>query len=125
MIVTFDDVSKAVQMLGKSKSAGPDGIAGEHFIHAHHALYFHIAILFTAILRYTVIPDRFLDVVLIPLVKDKCGDLASKDNYRPIALSNIISKIFERIILWRCEEYLLTTQNQFAFKPKLSTELCI
>ena len=28
-------------------------------------------------------------------------------------------------ILYKCEEYLLTCDNQFRFKPKHSTELCI
>ena len=47
------------------------------------------------------------------------------DNYRPIALSNIFSKILEFIILDRIECYLLTHGNQFGFKKKHGTDMCI
>ena len=47
-----------------------------------------------------------LDSVIIPLVKNKCGDLSDISNYRPIAISCIVSKIFENVILLTIEEYL-------------------
>ena len=65
-----------------------------------------------------------LNSVIIPLVKNKCGDLSDKNNYRPIAISCIISKVFENIILHRIEDYLWTTDNQFGFKAHHSTDLC-
>ena len=74
---------------------------------------------------YSCIPKDMLDVDIVPLIKDKTGDLSSKDNYRPISLSCIVSKLFEKIILNRCERYLYTSDNQFAFKKGHSTELCI
>ena len=61
----------------------------------------------------------------MPLVKNKNGDLLDKNNYRPIALSSTISKVFENIILHRLEEYLWTTDNQFGFKSGHSTDLCV
>ena len=43
--------------------------------------------------------------VIIPLIKNKCSD--QTDNiYRPIALSSIISKVFEHIIAERLEVYI-------------------
>ena len=47
------------------------------------------------------------------------------DNYRPVALSNIFSKILEFIILERIECYLITNGNQFGFKKKHGTDMCI
>ena len=66
-----------------------------------------------------------LDSVVVPLVKNKSGDLSDKNNYRRIALSSTISKVFENIILHRLEEYLWTTDNQFGFKSGYSTDLCV
>ena len=66
-----------------------------------------------------------LDSVIIPLVKNKCGDLSDKNNYRPIAFSCIISKVVENIILHRIEDYLWTTDDQFGFKAHHSTDLCV
>ena len=49
----------------------------------------------------------------------------TKNNYRPIALSSTISKVFENVILHRLEEYLWTTDNQFGFKAGHSTDLSV
>ena len=66
-----------------------------------------------------------INSIIVPLVKNKCGNLTDKNNYRPIVLSSITSKVFEHIILPRLEEYLWTTDNQFGFKSGHSTDLCI
>ena len=42
-----------------------------------------------------------------------------------MAISNYLSKVFELILLDRCEEYLWTSGNQFGFKANHSTEMCI
>ena len=63
--------------------------------------------------------------IIVSLVKNKCGNLADKNNYRPIALSSIASKVFEHVILCRLEEYLWTSDNQFGFKASHSTDLCV
>ena len=38
-------------------------------------------------------------VFITPIIKTKGGNFNNLDNYRPIALSNIISKVFEQIII--------------------------
>ena len=59
------------------------------------------------------------------LIKNKCGDQTDKYNYRPIALSSIISIVFEHVIAERLEVYLWTNDNQFGLKSGHSTDLCI
>ena len=59
------------------------------------------------------------------MIKDKAGKINAKDNYRPIALSSILSKVLERIILNRLSDYLLINENQFGFKKNHSTDQCI
>ena len=66
-----------------------------------------------------------LDSVIVPLVKNRNGDLSDKNNYRPIALSSGISKVFENVILYRLEEYIWTTSNLFGHKTGHSTDLCV
>ena len=53
--------------------------------------------------------------VIIPIIINKSGDFTDKNNHRPIALSSIISKVFEHIFIIRPEEYLWTNDNQFGF----------
>ena len=46
-------------------------------------------------------PESMLSVVLVPVIKDKAGKMSSKDNYLPIALASVISKLVEVIMLDR------------------------
>ena len=63
--------------------------------------------------------------MIIPRAKDAKGDLSDCDNYRPIAITTIISKIFEHVILARCMDKLQTSENQFGFKKGHSTDQSI
>ena len=84
-----------------------------------------LAICFTGLMAHGLLPSSMLAVTLVPVIKDKAGKIGSVDNYRPIALASVVSKILEKILLDRLIQYLTTSQNQFGFKAKLGTELCI
>ena len=62
------------------------------------------------------VPDKFGDGIIIPLIKDKTGDINSIDNYRPITLTPIAAKVFETLIMDLCESKLVTDELQFGFK---------
>jgi len=44
------------------------------------------------------VPQAFTRSTVIPLIKCKSGDLSDVNNYRAIALSNVISKFFEHLV---------------------------
>ena len=71
------------------------------------------------------LPSDLTDTVLVPIVKEKTGDIYDKGNYRPIALASVVSKVFEMSLLVKLEKYLYSSDYQFGFKPKHSTDLCI
>ena len=52
-------------------------------------------------------------------------DLFDNNNYRPIALATIASKLFESLILSRVSTFLSTCVNQFGSKKHHSTEMLI
>ena len=54
-----------------------------------------------------------MKTVMIPLFKNKSGDTSDVNNYIPIALATVVSKIFEIILLALMESYLDTTDTQF------------
>ena len=64
------------------------------------------------------IPQSLIETTIVPIIKNKADDLSSSNNYRPIALANVISKVFESLILLRCEQFLTTADNQFGFKSR-------
>ena len=71
----------------------------------------------------TILASSLLSVVLVPIIKDKCSKINSKDNYRPIALASIVSKNIENILLDRMSVMRSTMSNQFRFKKKHGTDL--
>ena len=70
-------------------------------------------------------PQSLLETTIVPVIKNKCGSLTDSNNYRPIAVATITSKLLDSIILLKCEEYLLASDSQFGFKDQHSTEFCI
>ena len=125
MHVTVNEVLYLVHSLESGKSAGLDGLNGECLKYADVILSVSLSFCFTCMFKHSYLPSAMLDSVIIPLVKNKCGDLSDISNYRPIAISCIVSKIFENVILLRIEEYLWTTDNQFGFKAHHSIDLCV
>ena len=75
--------------------------------------------------EHCYMPQPMINSGIIPIFKIKSGHFTDKNNYRQIALSSIISKVFEHTIVIRLEEYLWTNDNQFGFKSVHSTDLCI
>ena len=80
---------------------------------------------FSGLLVHGFLPSSLMSVMLIPIIKNKCGSISSKDNYRPIALASIVSKLVEIVILNRIDKYLITSDNQFGFKKKHGTDQCV
>ena len=66
-----------------------------------------------------------IETIIIPIVKNPRGYLSDSNNYRPIELATIMSKLFESVILLKCEMFLDTCPNQFGSKKGHSTDVCI
>ena len=71
------------------------------------------------------VPDNFGLSITVPVIKDKHGNINSANNYPPITLSPIISKMFEYCMLNRFESLLWSDQLQFGFKKKSSCSRAI
>ena len=51
---------------------------------------------FKGLFVHGFLPDSMLEIVLVPVIKDKTGIIDQVDNYRPpIALASVISKVVE------------------------------
>lgn len=123
--VTFDELKGAIKELPDGKACGLDGIFAEHLKYASCRLVVVLCLCLSSLFTHGAMPDTLIDVVLVPVIKDKSGNITSKDNYRPIALAGIVSKVIEIIILNRICEFLETASNQFGFKRKHGTDQCI
>ena len=125
MTVCYTDMQTLIRNLEFGKSADPDGICAEALKCAHDQLSVLLSLCFTLFLSHGHLPPKLIQTTIVPIIKNKCGNISSSNNYRPIALATIISKLLESILLKKCEEYLYTSTNQFGFKKAHGTELCI
>jgi len=118
--VDIDIIERCIAKLKHNKAAGHDNITAEHISYSHPAIVLHIKWLFTMMLKYSYVPDDFGIGIIVPVIKDHHGDPTSVDNYRPITLSPVISKIFENLLIEHYANYLCTDDLQFGFKKRLS-----
>ena len=118
-------VFEAIKELNINKSCGLDGITAEHLKYSSERLPHLLSMAITGFFVHGFLPDSMLSVLIVPVIKDKAGNINSKNNYRPIALASIVSKLVEIIMLNRMETHLLTQPNQFGFKKKHGTDQCI
>jgi len=72
--------------------------------------------LFRAMITHGHVLHGFGKGVIVPLIKDRTGNLNCIDNYRPITLTPIISEVFEHVLLSLSEDALYTDELQFGFK---------
>jgi hypothetical protein len=124
-VVNVQEVQLILANLENGKSAGPDLLPGESLKYASTKVAILLSCCFTAMFVHGFLPLEMMDSMIVPIVKNKCGDVSDKNNYRPVALANITSKVFELVMLNRLEDHLWTSDNQFGFKKKSSTDLCI
>ena len=124
MRVTIEEVSNAMKKLPSGKSPGLDNLSSEHFQCANKRVSVLFALLFTSLFVHNYLPQNMLKSVLVPIVKDKSGNLTDKTNYRPIGLNSLCSKLLERIMLERMST-CIENNDQFGFKANHSTESCI
>ena len=74
-------------------------------------------------INYGLAPTDFRRGIVVPLVKDKTGDIHSANVNsvkRPITLVQIISKLFEAVILECYGNCFVVNDLQFGFKKGLS-----
>ena len=84
-----------------------------------------LRIIFNAMFSHGYLPSKLMETIIIPIFKDKKGLVTDKDNYRPVAVTSVVSKSIELILLIRLQNQLETVCNQFGFKTKHGTDMCV
>ena len=97
MAVSTKSVSKIIGKLECGKSAGPDGIGAEYLKFSTIKIHVVLSMCFTLYLAHGYLPPAMIETTIVPIVKNKSGNLSDSSNYRPIALATIISKMFESV----------------------------
>ncbi|XP_022832297.1 uncharacterized protein LOC111360568 [Spodoptera litura] len=119
------DVTKALRNMSTGKSPGHDGLSVEHLRYAGPHVSRVLAMFYSLCVSHSYLPADFMKTVVVPVVKNKTGDLSDKSNYRPISLATIIAKVFDGLLNTQLNKYIRIHDNQFGFRPGLSTESAI
>jgi len=61
------------------------------------------------------VPNSCFNTTTVPVCKIKNGNMTNTSNYRPVAVSTVVSKLLEHFILSSISLFLGTTDNQFRF----------
>ena len=70
------------------------------------------------------VSEFLLISTMVPIVKDKLADITSSDNYRSIAISSLIMKIYDLAILSVFNDHLALDDLQFGYQSEVSTSMC-
>ena len=112
---SIDDriICNALRELNPNKSKDPDNIGGLLLKDCAQSISYPLSILFNISFRTGSLPTEWKMANIVPVYKK--GDKNCIENYRPISLTCIVSKIFEKCIrdelLSHCKELIHDTQH--------------
>ena len=92
--------------------------------HGPDILHEHLANVIKAFAIHGHVTEQLLIATLVPLVKDKLGDLCSSKNYRSIAVSSLILKLLDWVMILNYGHLLKSSDFQFGFQQFSNTSLC-
>lgn len=118
--ISSSDVMEAITKLDPSKAFGSDGLSPMVLKGCCTSLLEPITSLLQMCIKTCIIPKEWKIHKICPVPKS--GDLSKVENYRPISLLCILSKILESIIYNKIISFIrpLISQKQFGFLKKSS-----
>ena len=121
--VSPEYVMKVIANLKASKAPGFDNIPTGIIKDCKEIIAYPLTYLINLSLETATFPDCEKIAKVVPLYKS--GSKSNFDNYRPISVLQVLSKVIERVIHNQLYDYLenhnLLSQCQFGFRKKRST----
>ncbi len=120
--VSEDEVRRELRRVNIRKAAGPDGITGRILRSCADQLAGLFTSIFNESLATSVIPTSFKKSVIIPVPKN--SKPSCLNDYRPVALTSTVMKVFERLLKKHICSSIPATLDplQFAYRPNRSTD---
>jgi len=125
MTLTEEEVKRELDGVDITKAPGPDGIPTRILKDCAENLLTPLTYLFNLSLNSATVPQEWKRANVVPVFKK--GDPTQTNNYRPISLLPIISKILERLIYNKIIPFirpkLTNMQHGFLARCSTSTQL--
>ena len=119
---TDDELAEAMRELRANAAAGPDGYPAILLRNCSQALAPPLARIWRQSLTEGVIPPSCKEALIVPIHKGKSK--AVPKNYRPVALTSQLSKVFEKVVRKHMVSFMdekqLLNPSQHGFRAGLS-----
>ena len=115
-------MKRTLAAINTRKATGPDNIPGRALKDCAEELKDVLTDIFNTSLKQAIVPSCFKAATIIPVPKKTAPSCFN--DYRPVALTPIIMKCFERLVMSQIKSILPPTLDpfQFAYRAKRSTE---
>ncbi len=122
LCLSATDVRKTLSRINPRKVAGPDNIPGRVLKDCAAQLTDVLTDIFNTSLSQAVVPICLKSTTIIPVPKK--SPVSCLNDYRPIALTPIMMKCFERLVMQKIKNSLPNTLDplQFAYRLNRSTD---
>ncbi|KAK2919151.1 hypothetical protein Q8A73_003522 [Channa argus] len=122
LCLTTAEVRKTLCRVNPRKSAGPDNIPGRVLRECAEQLADVFTDIFNISLSSNVVPTCLKATTIVPVPKK--STVSCLNDYRPVALTPIVIKFFERLVMRHIKTQLPTSLDpmQFAYRPNRSTD---
>ena len=117
-------MKKAAEKLKSGKSDPVFSFSSDCFKNGGMDLFAHLSAVLRSCMVHSHISQVLLLSTLVPLVKDKLGDITSSKNYRSVAISSILLKLLDWVIILLEGNSLGLNELQFAYQAGCSTVMC-
>ena len=118
LMFTIEDIKTAIKELRPTSASGPDGFPAILLRNCVNSLSEPLTIFWQKSIDTETIPEQLLQSIITP--QHKSGSKALPINYRPIALTSHIIKVFEKVIRNHVTTHLtknnLLNDNQHGFR---------
>ena len=116
------EVRRLLKKLNCRKAAGPDLVSSTTIKRCADELTPVLTDIFNWSLRECRVPTCFKSAVIIPVPKKP--SITGLNDYRPVALTSVIMKIFEKTICDHLSKAVCLDPFQFAYRTNRSVEEC-
>ena len=125
--VSCQEVFNLIQKIPSSKASGLDNISARLLKEASPIVTRSLTFIINQSITTGIFPNAWKRARVSPIFKE---DLRTDpNNYRPISVLPVVSKLIERVVFNQLYEYLnnnnLLTESQSGFRPMFSTETAL
>ncbi|RNA26498.1 RNA-directed DNA polymerase from mobile element jockey-like [Brachionus plicatilis] len=117
----YGEMKDVISTLKNGKSRGMSNISNEMIKHCDSKLLIKtLQICYGKMIEYSRVPTNFNISIIKPLIKDHKSPSNTINNLRPVAISDVYSVMFEKILLGRIKLESKEHDKQFGFKQNSS-----